>query len=162
MTREELRAFGLELREQVRALERAAEDMAEARRAAGVAPSRVVLWACAGTLHAFYTGIEKALETIAASLNSLPPAGPSWHRRLVERMAVDVADVRPAVLSRATVAELDDFLAFRHRYRNLYLFDLRWEPIRDLLDRAPALWARVSGELLAFAEAMERIAAADQ
>jgi hypothetical protein len=158
VTRAEMQSLALDLREQLRALGGAVGDMAEARGAANDAPSRVVLWACGGTLHAFYTGVEKVLQTLADSLNGLPPAGPAWHRRLLERMAVEIPGVRPAVLSRETVAQLEDYLAFRHRYRNLYLFDLRWEPIRDLLERAPALWARLSGELLAFAQVLERIA----
>lgn len=160
MTPAELRGLAREVREQVAGLERTVADMAEARAAAGDSPTRVVLWARGGTLHAFCTGIERVLETIAVSLNGVPPAGPAWHRRLLERMAVGVPGVRPAVVSPATVSDLEEFLAFRHRYRNLYLFDLRWEPIRALLDRAPLVRARASAGLLDFAEALDRIAAA--
>jgi len=160
MTPREMQGLAREIREQVSGLERAVEDMAEARRAAGHTPGRIALWACGGTLHAFYTGVERVFETIAAALDGVPPAGPAWHRRLLERMAGPVPGVRPRVVSPAAAADLEEFLAFRHRFRNLYLFDLRWEPIRDLLDRAPSVWARVSGDLLTFAAALDRIAAA--
>ena len=53
--------------------------------------------------------------------------------------------------------ELVDYLAFRHRYRNLYMFDLRWEPMSALLDRAPAVWTRVANELGAFANYLEQL-----
>lgn len=157
MTATEIAALATEIREEVRSLERSVADMADARAAAGDAPSRVTLWACGGTLHAFYTGIEKILEVIAAATNGTPTAGPAWRRRLLKRLSTDAPGVRPAVLAPQTAALLDDYLAFRHRYRNLYLFDLRWEPIRDLLDRAPTVWPLVSRDLPAFADALECI-----
>jgi hypothetical protein len=141
------RAVGREIRDELDALGRAVDDMREARAAAGQAPSRVVLWACGGTLHGFYTGLEKVFEIVAERVDGGSPGGPDWHRRLLRQMTVERPGLRPAVLGPETAALLDEYLAFRHRYRNLYLFDLRWEPIRELLDRAPDVWARVEGEV---------------
>jgi hypothetical protein len=73
-------------------------------------------------------------------------------------MSSDRPGVRPRVLLPETAADLDEYLAFRHRYRNLYMFDLRWEPMRTLLERAPEVWARVRADLLTFVEALEQIA----
>lgn len=161
MSSKDLHALAADVRAEVNAIGRSVVDMAEAHAAVGTPPSRVALWACGGTLHAFYTGIEKTLETIAATLNGRPAAGPGWHRRLLRRMAEDVPGVRPAVLRSELATQLDEYLSFRHRYRNLYLFDLRWEPIRVLLDGAPALWAEVSADLLGFADVLETLAGAD-
>jgi hypothetical protein len=157
MTKRELEALAADIRLERDAIARSVADMAEAALAAGAQPSRVALWACGGTLHAFYTGIEKSLETIADSIDQALPAGPDWHRRLLRQVSAPRPDLRPAVLCEATVLELEDYLAFRHRYRNLYMFDLRWEPMRALLDRAPAVWARVADELEAFAGYLEQL-----
>lgn len=116
------RARARDIRDEVAAIGRAVDDMREARAAAGDAPSRVVLWACGGTLHGFYTGLEKALEIVADSIDGGTPTGPDWHRRLLRQMTAERAGLRPAVLSTETAALLDDYLAFRHRFRNLYLF----------------------------------------
>jgi hypothetical protein len=79
VTRKSLQTLTADVRAEIGAIERSIADMAEARAAgAGVTPSRVTLWACGGTLHAFYTGIEKLLETIAVALDGAPPAGPDW------------------------------------------------------------------------------------
>jgi len=55
---------------------------------------------------------------------------------LLDHMLLDVPGVRPPVLSEQTVRQLERFLAFRHRFRNLYLFDL--DP--DLLARCSDRW----------------------
>jgi hypothetical protein len=45
-------------------------------------------------------------------------------------MAKEIPEARPAVLSAETVALLDDFLAFRHRIRSIYAFNLNAERLK--------------------------------
>lgn len=48
-------------------------------------------------VHDFYTGIEHLFERIAPELNGGLPAGPSWHRELLDDMTLDLPGVRPPV-----------------------------------------------------------------
>lgn len=107
-------------------------------------------------LHDFYTGIEHIFETIAPELNGGLPAGESWHRELLTNMTLDLPGVRPPVLREETAHALDEFLRFRHLFRNVYGFELEWPRVRNLLERLPAAWSEVEADLdrfLAFLDA---------
>jgi len=92
----------------------------------------LIVYGVAALLESFYTSMEKSLARIANTLGP-EPVGPSWHRQLLMSMTLDVPEVRPAVLNAATALALDSFLSFRHRFRNLYVFDLEHEPMLRLL-----------------------------
>ncbi|HEX9731684.1 MAG TPA: hypothetical protein VGG06_06805 [Thermoanaerobaculia bacterium] len=110
-------------------------------------PSLLELRGIGAILHDFFTGIEHLFERIAPELNGGLPAGPSWHRQLLENMALDLPDVRPPLLRIETVHALEEFLRFRHLFRNLYGFELEWPKIRSLLDRLPETWSAVEADL---------------
>ena len=112
---------------------------------------RLLVYGAAALLESFYTGVEKALDRIASKMGGMP-SGPAWHRELLTSMTLDIEGVRPRVLSRDAARELDTYLAFRHRFRNLYVFDLEQEPMLQLLERGPKAWQLVSTDLKAFFE----------
>lgn len=119
----------------------------------------LALYATAALLETFYTGVEKAIRRAAATFGGLPD-GPEWHRQLLTDATLDVPDARPAILRVATAAELDRFLAFRHRFRNLYLFDLDPHLVRPLAEDAPRTLAAVEADLRRFASFLRDLAAA--
>ena len=53
---------------------------------------------------------------------------------------------------------LEPYLAFRHRFRNLYLFDLDVRLVLPLLADAPAAWSAASADLTAFAAHLAALA----
>lgn len=55
-----------------------------------------------------------------------------------------------AVLDPRLVRQLDEYLRFRHLFRNIYGFDLEWERCRELLSDLPAVWARFEQQLGVF------------
>jgi hypothetical protein len=114
----------------------------------------LIVYGVAALLESFYTGVERALSRVAATIGGQPP-GSNWHRELLSSMTLDVPELRPAVLARATAAALDPFLAFRHRFRNLYVFDLEREPMLALLSRGPDAWARFDTDLVAFLQRIQ-------
>lgn len=91
-------------------------------------------------LHNFYTGCERIFRIVASELNGVLPTGYDWHKRLLERMAVEDGG-RPAWLSTRTVRLLEKFLAFRHVVRNIYGFELETERIIYLLEEYAAAWS---------------------
>lgn len=148
-----------DLRAELADLDQAVANMAEARAAAGDDPDSVALWASGATLQAFYNGVEKYLTMVAESIDGGAPSGRDWHRRLLRQVSTEVPTVRPPILDEVTAADLEDYLDFRHKFRNMYVFKLKWAPMRDLLDRAPALWPRLRVQLAAFADWVERLGA---
>jgi hypothetical protein len=113
----------------------------------------LIVYGAAALLESFYTGMERALSRVVATIGG-QPSGPSWHRELLSSMTLDIPELRPAVLTRSTATALDPFLAFRHRFRNLYVFDLEREPMLALLARGQAAWALFDADLREF---MQRI-----
>lgn len=129
--------------------------------AADFAEDEPVLLALRGIgaiLHDFYTGIEHIFETIAPELNGGLPAGESWHRELLTSMTLDLPGIRPALIRKETARLLDEFLRFRHLFRNLYGFELEWPRVRELLTRLPAVWSEVDTDLERFLEFLDTVA----
>jgi len=78
----------------------------------------VYLDSVALNLHSFYSGIERLFELIARYVDRALPAGETWHRDLLQQMARDMTDVRPAVIDNDSALTLDEFRRFRHLVRN--------------------------------------------
>jgi hypothetical protein len=154
-----LRMLTAEVRAELPSLDRAVAEMRMAE-GHGVSPEldRMRLYAAAAMLDTFYTSVERILERVARAVGALPD-GPHWHRELLTSASLDVPAVRPAVLRPGTAAALRRYLSFRHRFRNLYLFDLLAEHLDPLLADAPAIWSATRTDLLDFASELERIAA---
>ena len=103
-------------------------------------------------LHSFYSGLEKLFEIIARHIDHSIPEGETWHRNLLNQMACEVDDIRPAVISQNNAESLDEFRRFRHLVRNIYTTNLVPSRIEKLMSRLSELWDSLSDELLAFAE----------
>ena len=102
------------------------------------------------------TGVEKALRRIAAWSGSMPK-GESWHRELLESMTLDVPTLRPAALTRESAAGLERYLTFRHRFRNLYFWDLDPTQLTPLLEGLPDAWTSARTDLAHFADIVASI-----
>lgn len=105
--------------------------------------------AAALRLQSFYTGVERCFTQIVRVFNGGPPQGQDWHRRLLERMALE-SEQRPALLDPQTCDGLAELLRFRHVVRHLYAYELRPDQVKRLLVQATGLWPRLEGQLLGF------------
>lgn len=65
-------------------------------------------------LHSFYSGSERLLKLIARHVDNNLPDSIMWHRDLLQQMASDLPNVRPAVISQSNLTSLDEFRRFRH------------------------------------------------
>ena len=120
------------------------------------------LAAAALDLHGFYAGLERLFELIAEDIDRAHPGGSHWHRDLLAQMALEIEQVRPAVLAPETSAALADYLDFRHIVRNVYTFNLRPERVTDLVRGLRPTFELVRRDLTAFAQFLEELATADQ
>ncbi len=95
-------------------------------------PNPIELSALAALLHSFYNGVENILKRISAEIDSAPPSGEFWHRKLLDSMALPRKS-RPAAISRVLNDRLSEYLEFRHIFRHAYTFELHWEKMSSLV-----------------------------
>lgn len=86
-------------------------------------------------LHDFYNCCERIFKKIAIELNSGYENSEKWHKSLLYRMILPMEGIRPRVISDEVAADLDEFLAFRHLFRNIYGFELKGDRIDYLADK---------------------------
>lgn len=83
-------------------------------------------------LHDFYSAVEKIFRRIATKIDRDIPTGDDWHTDLLKRMTMPIDSIRPAVISEDLQDQLAEFLRFRHLFRNIYGFKLKWERCKAL------------------------------
>ncbi|MCG9966759.1 hypothetical protein L9W92_01635 [Pelotomaculum terephthalicicum JT] len=107
----------------------------------------VRLRAYASILHDFYSGIEKMFINIAREIDEAVPKAEGWHRQLLEQMTLDIPSKRPAVVDVNLAAQLQQYLSFRHRFRNLYGFELDWARMEGLVKNMGATLKNVKNSI---------------
>jgi hypothetical protein len=111
-------------------------------------------------LHGFYSGLERLFELIARHVDRDLPTGKIWHRQLIQQMARDLTEVRPAVIGAESAVALDEFRRFRHLVRNIYTFNLDPDKMASLVTVLPDLFSQIKAELLGFSSFLEELAKA--
>jgi hypothetical protein len=101
-------------------------------------------------LHNFYTACEKIFKLIAKEVNGILPQSLDWHKRLLNQVALEVPNIRPAIISAETHTELEELLNFRHVVRNLYVYELKPERIEELVGLTLKLHPRFKQEIKTF------------
>lgn len=96
------------------------------------APTDIELSALAAMMHSFYTGIENILKRVAVELDGYLPTGRSWHRELLDSMS-EPSNLRSHVLSAGLRHRLEEYLKFRHFFRQAYSFQFEWEKLSSLV-----------------------------
>jgi hypothetical protein len=135
-----------EIEAELSSLERLATELEQA-------PDSQDSWALrarGSILHDFYTGIEHIFVRLAEELNGGVPQGHQWNRELLGHMTLELEGVRPAVISGETATVLEDFLRFRHLFRNIYGFTLKPDRLRALEQQLDAALTSIRSDLHQF------------
>jgi hypothetical protein len=114
-------------------------------------PNRRVL---GSIMHDFYNCCERVFRRIGAEINGTSYRGDAWHKELLFRMTVAVPNVRPQVISEDLAADLDEYLAFRHVFRNLYGFERKGDRVTRLSSGLERVSHRFEGEIEMFLNAL--------
>ncbi|MGB9660466.1 MAG: hypothetical protein ACPL5F_00420 [Moorellaceae bacterium] len=115
-----------------------------------------LLRALGSILHDFYSGVEKIFLHIAKEIDQAAPKSETWHRLLLEQMTLNLERCRPPVITRQMAQELEVYLSFRHRFRNLYGFELNWERMQALVLNMPHTVEKFSQEIHSFLELLTK------
>jgi len=104
--------------------------------------------------HDYYNALENIFEIVAQKIDSSLPEGRNWHKELLEQMNLEINGVRPKVISTKTKELLEEFLAFRHVFRNVYGYNLTREKLEDLIMKIPELSIKFEKDLQDFEKKM--------
>ncbi len=105
-------------------------------------------------LHDYYNAVENIFKTIAQKIDSSLPEGSNWHKELLDQMVLEVYGIRPRVTKARTKDLLEELLAFRHVFRNVYGYNLTREKIEDLIRKLPDLSLNLKKDLKNFEKKM--------
>jgi hypothetical protein len=112
----------------------------------------------ASMFHDFYCGVERIFKRVADDLNGGIPNGEFWHQLLLSQMKLDIPGLRPPIIAEETYKLLVDFLSFRHKFRNIYGFELELDKVADIERRFPEAHAKFKADLEAFLTFVDKLA----
>lgn len=78
-------------------------------------------------LSGIYSNLEDMFEKVARQFENKIEDTTQWHIELLNRMALEIENIRPALLSESSFKTLDELRRFRHVFRFSYTFELDWE-----------------------------------
>lgn len=146
LDRDFLRGMVSEIKNEIKNLEELRNEMKEIKSETSVIFRRSM----GSILHDFYNGCERIFKKIAADINGGYEDSEKWHKALLYKMTMPVKDIRPVIISEELAAELDEYLAFRHVFRNIYGFELKGERIGHLAGRFDKVADRFISEIKKF------------
>ena len=103
-----------------------------------------------------YRGMENIFRRIALDVDLRIPDGSRWHKELLTQMAEPEAERRPPVISQETFETLEELLAFRHIFNNIYGEELVYEQTERNAKAISELFNSLSVELNAFVVYLEK------
>jgi hypothetical protein len=107
-------------------------------------------------LHDFYNCCERIFKKIAVEMNSGYEESENWHKGLLYRMTIPFEGIRPRVISDELAADLDEFLAFRHLFRNIYGYELKGGRIDFLAGRLEEVAGKFKREVREFVAVLKQ------
>ncbi len=97
-------------------------------------------------LHSFYNGIENIFKRIALEIDGNVPSGAASHSALLSSMTQSTNN-RPSLISTAMQNQLSAYLSFRHAFRHMYTFQLKWSKMHSLVMESEEVWQQLQSEL---------------
>ncbi len=107
-------------------------------------------------LHDFYNCCERVFKKIAIDINGGYENSEKWHKALLYKMTFPIEGIRPRVISDELAAELDEYLSFRHVFRNIYGFELKGERIDYLSNKFESVAKKFIDETNIFMEVFKK------
>lgn len=111
--------------DELKSLERVAQEMKLVHAAAADPPGLTDILAMGALVQQFYNGIENIFKRIAVLFDDGVPKTAHWHKDLLNQMN-RAHQGRPAVVDNRLRAWLEDDLDFRHFFSHAYGFQLEW------------------------------------
>lgn len=128
MNKDILRELISEIEKELQSMSELRKEMKEVKK---IKPEQTIIHrrSMGSILHDFYNCCERIFKMIAGNINGGYEDEEKWHKALLFKMTIPIKDTRPAVISEELAAELDEYLSFRHVFRNIYGFELKGDRI---------------------------------
>lgn len=127
--------FQEDLKNELENLKRLNNEMRQLLEEIGDSPNFIAIRAAGSILHDFYSGVEKIFERIALNIDDSLPDGENWHMELLLQMTKPYQGLRDAVIPEELCNDLKEYLRFRHLFRHIYGFEIKWERFGGLCQR---------------------------
>lgn len=143
-------------------------DGAVAADAARKASSRISetapghLESCAYELARLYNVLEKMFERICEEFENHFEQRGDYHERLIQRLSLDLGDIRPAFIPPESVTDIRELKGFRHVTRHAYDLVLRADRLGELVRIAERVSADLPGWCVTFAQTIRTQQAWDE
>jgi hypothetical protein len=72
-------------------------------------------------------------------------------------MSVPLEEIRPQVIDEPLERDLEEYLRFRHLFRNIYGFELRWELCQPLAERLHQTFVKLKRQMERFEDFLDSI-----
>jgi hypothetical protein len=144
------KALKKEIEIELRNLERLTKEMEEITERSADKLDFIETRAAGSILHDFYCGVEKIFERISVHMEGGLPRGEDWHTELLLQMARSTEGIRDAVISTDLLEKFKEYLRFRHLFRHIYGFELKWERFKDLSLSLSTILSRFKDDLEGF------------
>jgi hypothetical protein len=92
---------------------------------------------------------------VASAVDGSVPQGVNWHQELLIQMALQIPNIRPAVISEKTRERLNPYRGFRHVVRNIYTYHISPDKMKPLAKGIRPVFRQVEKELRAFCRFIE-------
>ncbi|MFH1897205.1 MAG: hypothetical protein ABH886_03055 [Candidatus Desantisbacteria bacterium] len=112
--------------------------------------------AMAYTVSGIYSCLEDQFLKIARVFENRVENPASWHKELLERMRIEVIDIRPAVISRESFAVLNEMRGFRHVFRSSYMFTIDVERLNLVVNHWNKGKDKIINDVKCFMEILEK------
>lgn len=152
MDRDILRGFVSEIERELDSLTELRKEMEEIKSEDSVIFRRSM----GSILHDFYNCCERIFKKIAVDLNGGYEDTEKWHKGLLFKMTIPIKEIRPAVITEELAADLDEYLSFRHVFRNIYGFELKGDRIGHLTRKFDGVADRFIKEIRVFLAYLEQ------
>jgi hypothetical protein len=110
----------------------------------------IILESIAYQIHNLYSATEELMKIVATYFENNINESNQWHSLLLQRMKMDIPEIRPALLSLESYSILNSLRGFRHFFRHAYGATLEYEPLKTNLDKSLNLFPQIESDVNQF------------
>jgi len=135
-----------DIRHEIQNLEKLINELKDVKDDGSISTRRII----GSILHDSYNCCERIFRLIVGEINGAVPFGFEWHRQLLNKVIYGVENLRPPVISEKMASELEEYLEFRHVFRNIYGFELLGDRLLRLKERHETVFNNFIAEIEEF------------
>ncbi len=109
-----------------------------------------ILESIAYQIHNLYCATEDLLKIVAGYFENNISDSSQWHSLLLQRMSIEIPNIRPAFLTSKTYSILNSLRGFRHFFRHAYGATIEYDQLKSNLDKSLNLLANLESDLSQF------------